>query len=227
MGQPPGGFPKAIQKRILRGEKPLKGRPGASLPPADFEAAAAELKKKTGHDPSHRDVVTYLIYPRVYADFIQQQHQFGDLSVLPTPVYFFGLQPGEETEIEIESGKLLIVKLATVGDPQDDGYRNIFFELNGQPRETSVRDKSVKTTVEHRRKADANNPLQVGVPMPGMIVEVAVKPGDQVKKGAKLLSLEAMKMQTMLYAERDGRVAEVTVQTGSHVETGDLVVRWE
>jgi len=227
MGQPPGGFPKAIQKRILRGEKPLKGRPGASLPPADFEAAAKELQKKTGHEPSHRDVVTYLIYPRVYADFVQHQQQFGDLDVLPTPVYFFGLQPGEETEIEIESGKLLIVKMATVGDPQDDGYRNIFFELNGQPRETSVRDTSLKTTVEHRRKADPANPLQVGVPMPGMVVEVAVKVGDDVKKGTKLLSLEAMKMQTMVYAEREGRIAEVTVQAGSHVETGDLVVRWE
>jgi pyruvate carboxylase len=197
------------------------------LPPADFDAAAKELKKKTGHEPTHRDVVTYLIYPRVYTDFIHHQQQYSDLGVLPTPVYFFGLQPGEETEIEIESGKLLIVKLATVGDPQDDGYRNIFFELNGQPRETSIRDKAVKTTVEHRRKADPANPLQVGVPMPGMVVEVAVKPGDDVKKGTKLLSLEAMKMQTMLYAERDGRIAEVTVQAGSHVETGDLVVRWE
>jgi pyruvate carboxylase len=227
MGQPPGGFPKAIQKRILRGEKPLTKRPGATLPPADFAAAAKELEKKTGHEPTHRDVVTYLIYPRVYAEFLAQQQQYGDLSVLPTPVFFFGLQPAEEADIEIEKGKLLIVKLATVGDPQEDGYRNIFFELNGQPREASVHDKSVKTTVEHRRKADPLNPLQLGVPMPGMVVEVSVKLGETVKKGQKLLSLEAMKMQTTLYAEREGKVAEVAVQAGSHVETGDLVLRWE
>ena len=227
MGQPPGGFPKAIQKRILRGEKPLKGRPGANLPPADFAAAAAELEKKTGKKPSQRDVVTYLIYPRVYNDFLAQQESYGDLSVLPTPVFFYGPQLGEEVSVEIEEGKKLIVKLLTVGDAQPDGYRNVFFELNGQQREASVRDKLQKAVAEHRPKADAANVQQVGAPMPGMVVNVAVRVGDQVAKGAKLLSLEAMKMETTLYAERDGKVAEVTVQAGSHVETGDLVVRFE
>ena len=227
MGQPPGGFPKAIQKRILRGEKPLTTRPGAKLPPADLSAAAAELEKKFGRKFSQRDVVTYLIYPRVYSDFLAQQDQYGDLSVLPTPTFFYGPQLGEEVTIEIEQGKTLIVKLLTVGDPMDDGYRNVFFELNGQQREASVRDKSQKAVAEHRAKADPNNAQHVGAPMPGMVVNVAVKVGEQVAKGAKLLSLEAMKMETTLYAERDGKVAEVTVQAGSHVETGDLVVRWE
>ncbi len=109
-----------------------------------------------------------------------------------------------------------------MGDPHPDGYRNVFFELNGQPRDASVRDKSQKAVAEHRPKADAANVQQVGAPMPGMVVTVAVRVGDQVAKGAKLLSLEAMKMETTLYAERDGKVAEVTVQAGSHVETGDL-----
>lgn len=227
MGQPPGGFPKAIQKRILRGEKPLKGRPGANLPPADFAAAAAELEKKTGRKPTQRDVVTYLIFPRVYSDFIAQQEQYGDLSVLPTPVFFYGPQLGEEVTVEIEQGKTLIVKLLTVGDPLADGYRNVFFELNGQQREASVRDKSQKAAVDHRPKADAANSNHVGAPMPGMVVNVAVKVGEQIAKGTKLLSLEAMKMETTLYAERDAKVAEVTVQAGSHVETGDLVVRFE
>jgi pyruvate carboxylase len=227
MGQPPGGFPKAIQKRILRGEKPLKGRPGANLPPADFAAAAAELEKKTGRKPTQRDVVTYLIFPRVYSDFIAQQEQYGDLSVLPTPVFFYGPQLGEEVTVEIEQGKTLIVKLLTVGDPLADGYRNVFFELNGQQREASVRDKSQKAVADHRPKADAANPNHVGAPMPGMVVNVAVKVGEQIAKGTKLLSLEAMKMETTLYAERDAKVAEVTVQAGSHVETGDLVVRFE
>ncbi len=227
MGQPPGGFPKALQKRVLRGEKPLTKRPGASLPPADFDAAAKELEKKSGEKPTHRDVITYLIYPRVYTEFLAQCKQYGDLSVLPTSVFFYGPQPGEEVSIEIESGKLLIIKLLTIGDAQEDGYRNIFFELNGQQREASVRDKSLKQVVEHRRKADPNNPLHIGVPMPGMVVETAVRVADDVKKGAKLLSLEAMKMQTTIYAERDGKIAEVTVQAGSHVETGDLVIRME
>jgi len=227
MGQPPGGFPKAVQQRVLRGEKPLKGRPGANLPPADFDAAAAELEKKTGRKPTKRDVVTYLVYPRVYADFVAQQEQYGDMSVLPTPVFFYGPQPGDETTVEIERGKTLIVKLLTVGDPQPDGYRNVFFELNGQQREAGVRDKSLKTVVEHRAKADANNLQHVGAPMPGMIVDVSVKIADQVAKGAKLMTLEAMKMQTTLYAEREGRVAEITVRPGISVETGDLVLRWE
>ena len=227
MGQPPGGFPKAIQKRILRGEKPLKGRPGANLPPADLEAAAKELEKKLGRPATKRDVVTYLIFPRVFSDFIAQQELNGDLSVLPTPIFFYGPQPGEETTFELEQGKTLILKLMTVGDPQADGYRNVFFELNGQPREASVRDKSQKAAVEHRAKADPNNALQVGAPMPGMVVNVAVKIGETVAKGAKLLSLEAMKMETTLYAERDGKIAQVAVQAGSSVDAGDLVVRWE
>ncbi len=120
-------------------------------------------------------------------------------------MFFYGPQLNEEVNVEIESGKLLILKLLTVGDAQEDGHRNIFFELNGQQREASVRDKSLKNVVEHRRKADANNPLQIGVPMPGMIVEVAIRVGDEVKKGAKLLSLEAMKMQTTMYARGTAR----------------------
>ena len=227
MGQPPGGFPKAVQSRVLRGEKPLKGRPGANLPPADLDAAAKELEKKMGRAPSKRDVVTYLIYPRVYSDFLAQQDQYGDLSVLSSPVFFYGPQAGDETPVEIETGKLLIIKLLTVGDAQPDGYRNVFFELNGQAREASVRDKSLKTTVEHRAKADANNAKHVGAPMPGMIVDVAVKVGDEIAKGAKLLTLEAMKMQTTLYAEREGKIAEITVQPGHSIDTGDLVVRME
>jgi pyruvate carboxylase len=227
MGQPPGGFPAQVQKRVLRGQKPVDGRPGASLPPADFEKTAAELEKRLGRKPSLRDVVSYLIYPRVVREFIDHEEQYGDTSILPTPVFLYGPQPNEEMSVEIEPGKTLIIKFLTIGDPQPDGRRTVFFELNGQPRDVTVEDFSLEEAVHRRTKADANDPTQVGAPMPGMVVNVAVKPGDEVAQGQKLLTMEAMKMETTLYAERDGRIAELYVAPGTQVDTGDLVIRWE
>ncbi|HET6881689.1 MAG TPA: pyruvate carboxylase [Pirellulales bacterium] len=227
MGQPPGGFPPEVQKRILRSQAPVAGRPGASLAPADFEKTAAELTKRLGHEPSLRDVVSYLIYPRVVREFIDHEEQYGDTSILPTPVFLYGPQPGEETSVEIEPGKTLIIKFLTIGDPQPDGRRTVFFELNGQPRDVTVEDFSLEEAVQRRTKADPNDAKQVGAPMPGMVVNVAVKPGDAVAQGQKLLTMEAMKMETTLYAELDGRIAELYVSPGTQVDTGDLVVRWE
>jgi pyruvate carboxylase len=227
MGQPPGGFPPEVQKRILRGQKPVEGRPGASLPPADFGKQATELNKRLGREPSRRDVVSYLIYPRVVTDFIGHEENYGDTSILPTPVFFYGPQPGEEMSVEIEPGKTLIVKFLTIGDPQPDGRRTVFFELNGQPRDVTVEDLSLEEAVNRQTKADPNDPAQVGAPMPGMVVSVAVKAGDRVSQGLKLLTMEAMKMETTIYAERDGRIAEVFVSPGTQVDTGDLVIRWE
>lgn len=227
MGQPPGGFPPEVQKRVLRGQTPVAGRPGASLPPADFAKTAAELKKRLGREPKRRDVVSHLIYPRVVADFISHQEQYGDTSVLPTPVFFYGPQPNEELSVEIEPGKTLIIKFLTVGDAQADGRRTVFFELNGQPRDVTVEDFSLEEAVSRRTKADAGDPKQVGAPMPGMVVQVAVKTGDDVVQGQKLLTMEAMKMETTLYAECDGRVGELLVTPGTQVDTGDLVLRWE
>jgi pyruvate carboxylase len=227
MGQPPGGFPPEVQKRVLRGQKPVEGRPGASLPPADFAKTAAELKKRLVREPSRRDVVSYLVYPRVVSEFISHEEQYGDTSILPTPVFFYGPQSGEEMSVEIEPGKTLIVKFLTIGDAQPDGRRTVFFELNGQPRDVTVEDFSLEEAVIRRAKVDPNDPNQVGAPMPGMVVNVAVKPGDQVAQGQKLLTMEAMKMETTLYAERDGRIAELFVAPGTQVDTGDLVIRWE
>ena len=227
MGQPPGGFPPAVQKRVLRGQKPVEGRPGASLPPADFDKTAADLKKRLGREPSRRDVVSYLVYPRVVSDFISHEEQYGDTSILPTPVFLYGPQPGEEMSVEIEPGKTLIVKFLTIGDAQPDGRRTVFFELNGQPRDVTVEDFSLEEAVSRRTKADPNDPNHVGAPMPGMVVNVAVKAGDDVAQGQKLLTMEAMKMETTIYAERAGRVAELLVSPGTQVDTGDLVIRWE
>src|SRR5262249_38461321 len=143
LGQPPGGFPKQLQKRVLRGRKPLRGRPGATLPPADFGQTLKQLERQLQRSVSDQEVVTHLLYPRVFPEFAAQQAKYSDLSVLPTPVFFFGMAPGDEISVDIEKGKTLIIKFLTVGDPHPDGTRLVFFELNGQPREVLVLDQSI------------------------------------------------------------------------------------
>ncbi|HJS07494.1 MAG TPA: biotin/lipoyl-containing protein, partial [Pirellulales bacterium] len=227
MGQPPGGFPEKVQKRILRNIQPVKGRPGESLPPADLQKTAQEVEKITGEKPTDRDIATYLLYPRVFADFVKHEQKYSTISGLPTPYFLYGQMPGEELTIDIEPGKTLIIKMLTVGEPHSDGSRTVFFELNGQPRSVSVIDRSLDAEVVRRPQADANNPKHVAAPMPGLVVTVAVHTGDTVAKGQKLLTLEAMKMETTLYAEQDGRLADVLVKPGTPVEAGELVVVFE
>jgi pyruvate carboxylase len=223
LGQPPGGWPPALQEKILRGKKPLEGRPGAHLPPADFDVERRKLEAVLGRPAERREVVTSLLYPKVYQDFIAFQSRYSDPSVLSTPMFFYGLVPGEEVQIDIEPGKTLFVKLTGIGEPHPDGTRTVFFELNGQPREVTVRDLSVAVEITRRSKADPNNPMQIGGPMPGVITGVAVEIGDPVAKGQKLASIEAMKMETTLYAEIDGVVDQILIAIGDQVETGDLL----
>jgi pyruvate carboxylase len=227
MGQPPGGFPKNVQQRVLRGQKAMTGRPGETLPPADFEQTAAELEKILSREPSQQDIVSYLLYPKVFQDFTANEQTYGDLSILPTPFFLYGPAIGEELTVDIEPGKTLIIKLLTVGEPHSDGRRTVFFELNGQPRSVSVADTSLEAEVSRRPKADTDDPKQIAAPMPGLVVTVSVKGGDNVQRGQKLLTLEAMKMETTLYAEQDGRIREVLVKPGTPVEAGDLVVQME
>jgi pyruvate carboxylase len=225
LGQPFGGFPRDLQKRVLRGRKPLRGRPGASLPAADIPGTRAELEKRLGRTVSEREAITHLLYPRVFPEFAAHQAKYSDTSVLPTPVFFYGMEKGEEIGVEIEAGKTLIIKFAAVGDPHGDGRRVVFFELNGQPREVLVDDQSLAAEARARPKADPADAHQVGAPMPGLVVQVAVSAGEQVAAGQKLLALEAMKMETTVYAESAARVAEVLVKPGAQVEAGDLLVR--
>ena len=224
MGQTPGGFPKKIRQRILRGEKPLRGRPGASLPPADFDQAATTIQPLLDREPSRRETVSHLLYPQVFEDFTAHQRRFGDTSVLTTPVFLYGLEPGEETAAEIERGKTLIIKFLTVGEPHADGRRTVFFELNGQPREVSVQDHSLEPETPQHVKADPSDDSQIGASMPGMVVGLSVQTGDSVAKGQKLLMLEAMKMQTTIIAERAGKIGQVLVKPGTQVDTGDLLL---
>jgi len=227
LGQPPGGFPEALQKKVLRGRVPLTDRPGASLPPADFEKTAAEIEEKTGHQPSRRDVLSYLLYPKVFLEFFAHQEMYSDTSILPTTLFFYGQEPGQEVSVDIEQGKTLIIKFLTVGDPHPDGRRTVFFELNGQPRNINVRDLLLEPDEKTRVKANRSDPMQVGAPMPGLVVTVGVRQGDTVTAGQRLLTLEAMKMETTLYAERAGKVAELLVQPGTQVDANDLLLRLE
>ncbi|MCG8587496.1 MAG: biotin/lipoyl-binding protein, partial [Pirellulales bacterium] len=224
MGHPDGGFPKKVQRQILRGEKPLRGRPGASLPAADLKATTGELKKRLKREPTKQDVVTSVLYPEVFKQFIEHQEAHSDTSCLPTPVFFHGQETGEEIVVEIERGKTLIIKFIAVGEPHADGSRHVFFELNGIPRTVNVVDQSLEADVQRTEKADPNNADHVAAGMPGMVVTLAVQVGDAVRAGQKLLTIEAMKMQTTITAERDGHIAEVFVKAGSQVEAGDLMI---
>jgi len=228
LGQPPGGFPPALQTKILRGRKPMTERPGATLPPADFLKARRDLEEKLRRSVNDQEVNSYLLYPKVFVEFAETQAKYSDLSVLPTPVFFYGMQPGAEVSLDIEPGKTLIIKFLTVGEAQPDGRRVVYFELNGQPREVFVTDRSLDAVaIKARPKAEVGNAKHIAAPMPGSIVGVVVAPGDEVVAGQKLLALEAMKMETTLYAERDGKVAEVLVRPGTQVDGGDLVIRFE
>ena len=226
MGQPPGGFPTEVVARVVRNQTIIEGRPGATLPPANIEDATAEVTALVGREATPREVSSWLLYSRVFQDFAEHRAKYGDVAVLPTPAFLEGPKPGEELFVDIEPGKTLVIRLLTVGEAHADGTRTVFFELNGQPRSVSVVDRTLEGTIQQRPKADIGNPRDIGAPMPGLIVTVAVKPGDAVKKGDKILSLEAMKMETTVYAEQDGTLSEVLVSPGSPVEAGELIARY-
>ncbi len=227
MGFPPGGFPEQVKLRVLKGKPGFSGRPGESLPPADFDAEKEKLKKTLGTEPTHQQVLSSVLYPRVFEDFAKHTLEYSDTSTLPTPVFFYGMQQGEEIAVDIEAGKTLIIRFLTKGIPHADGRRSVFFELNGQPRDVLILDRAQEPKTPRNLKADADNPKHVAAQMPGMVVNVAVQVGAKVTKGQKLMSLEAMKMETTVCADRDGVVAEILVKTGNQVETGDLLITLE
>ena len=225
LGQPKGGWPKAVQKVILGKQKPLRGRPGALAPKVDLKKESQSLKKKLGSRYTDDDLFSSLMYPQVYNEFQDFKKKYGDVSVLPTTAYFHGLEPGEEISIRIEEGKTLFIKLLHVGDPDEKGIRSLTFELNGKARTTMVQDKSVKGDSKAREKADPSNSKHVAAPIPAMISSIATSVGKTVAKGDKIAVLEAMKMQTTLYASSDGTVDEILVKVGDSVESKDLIAR--
>ena len=227
LGQPPGGFPEKLQKKVLKGRTPLTARPGSYLKDTDLEAERKKAAEASGMDIDDLRLASYLMYPKVFADFVKTQDKYGPTEVLPTPVYFYGLKEGEELFVDIEKGKTLVLTYQGRSPTNEKGQVRVFFDLNGQPRTITVPDRLKVGEVQVRAKAALGDAKQVGAPMPGVISGLSVKVGDKVFAGDVLLSIEAMKMETAVHAEADGVVAEVTVKVGDQIDAKDLLVRFE
>jgi pyruvate carboxylase len=223
MGYPADGFPPALQKKILKGKTPIEGRVGAHLPDVDLDAARVAAEKAAGRQIDDNDLASYLMYPKVFAEFAEHQRHYGNVSVLPTPVFFYGLHEREEVAVDIDPGKTLVIQLTGRQDDDGEGMAHLFFELNGQPRPTHIEKAGLAKKKAHA-KAEDGNPNHVAAPMPGAVATVAVTPGQKVSRGNPLLSIEAMKMETAVTAERDATVIKVLVAPGDRVEPKDLLI---
>ncbi len=223
LGQPYGGFPAALQQKVLQGAKPLTVRPGEVLPPIDLQKARSEAEAKTWREITDEEFASYLMYPKVFVDYMQNRLDYGRVTVLPTTLFFYGMESGAEISIEIDRGKTLIIRFVAVSEVHDDGTRTVFFELNGQPRSVKVPDRTHVALKPPRRKADASNASHIGAPMPGTIATVAVKQGAKVSRGDVLVTIEAMKMETSVRADRDGTISEIVTKSGEAVDAKDLL----
>ncbi len=225
LGQPPMGWPEGLQKKALKGDLPYTVRPGSLLENADLDAERTAIETKLEREVSDFEFASYLMYPKVFTDYALAADLYGPVSVLPTPSYFYGLPAGDELFVDIEKGKTLVVLNQAMGVADEKGMVTIFFELNGQPRRIKVPDRAHGAAGGAvRRKAEGGNLAHIGAPMPGVISTVAVTAGQDVKAGDVLLSIEAMKMETAMHAERDGKIAEVLVRTGDQIDAKDLLI---
>ena len=223
LGQPLGGIPEAIQRKALKGGRALTERPGARLPPRDIDAARIEVTEKLRREVSENQLASYLLYPKVFLDYADHRQRHGDVSLIPTPIFFHGPEPDEEFNIDIGPGKRLIVRYLATGAPDGQGRRTVFFELNGQPRAIAIADAKLATAPE-RRKAREGVAGDIAAPMAGTVVNVAVEAGEVIVRGDALVGIEAMKMETTVFAETAGTVGEVVVEPGATVEAKDLLV---
>ncbi|WP_299782702.1 pyruvate carboxylase [uncultured Roseobacter sp.] len=225
LGQPPGGFPAGILEKVLKDEKPNTERPGKHLPPADLEALRKEASDAMeGREVDDEDLSGYLMYPKVFLDYMGRHRTYGPVRALPTKTFFYGMEPGEEISAEIDPGKTLEIRLQAVGDTNEDGEVKVFFELNGQPRVIRVPNRLVKASTAQRPKAEVGNANHIGAPMPGVVASVAASVGGKVKAGDLLLTIEAMKMETGIHAERDAVIKAVHVTPGGQIDAKDLLV---
>ena len=223
IGVPYQNFPETLQKIILKGKTPVLGRPGDTLPPVDFSKVREELSV-LGAPTTDEAVSSYCLYPKVFSDWVRFTNEYGDVAVLDTPTFFFGLTPGEEVNVEIEPGKILVIRLVHIGKANDDGIRTVSFEMNGLPREIELKDKNVKATGISRKKADKSNPGEIAATLSGSVVKVFVEKGQRVSKGDPLVVTEAMKMETTIVSPLSGIVSQVHVVTASRIESGDCLL---
>ncbi|MDG1281482.1 MAG: pyruvate carboxylase [Pseudorhodobacter sp.] len=235
LGQPHGGWPEGILAKVLKGDAPLTERAGASLPPVDLEAARAKLAADLaeGAEEAEEETVDdedlngYLMYPKVFMDYRARHRAYGPVRTLPTRTFFYGMEPGEEITAEIDPGKTLEVRLQAVGETTDDGEVKVFFELNGQPRVIRVPNRAIKAKTAAKPKAVEGNPNHIGAPMPGSIASVGVSVGQKVNAGDLLLTIEAMKMETGLHADRAATVKALHVSPGTQIDAKDLLIELE
>ncbi|MBL8481827.1 MAG: pyruvate carboxylase [Rhodocyclaceae bacterium] len=227
LGFPPDGFPRRMAEKVLRGQAPLAGRAGAFMAAVDLEAKRGELEQAINRKASDTDLASYLMYPKVYRDYAEHLREYGDVSLLPTTAFFYGLADREEIAVDIDRGKTLIIRQTGSSDtPDEEGRVKVFFELNGQPRMIRIAKAGATATRRHP-KMDENNPLHVGAPMPGAVVTVGIHVGQKITKGTPLVSIEAMKMETALCADRDATVRAIHVKPGDKVAAKDLLVEFE
>ena len=226
LGAMPGGFPEPLASKILKGVKPIEGRPGAALPPADLAAERARAEAATGWSLSEEELYSWLLYPKVFVDYAERRGKYGPVSALPTEVFFYGLPPGREVSVDLDRGLTLVIRCLAIGETDAEGAVRVFYELNGQPRSVKVENREATASVARRPKADTANPCHVAAPMPGVVASMAVAEGRAVVAGDLLMTIEAMKMETALHAERDGTVAAVHVAAGQSVDAKDLLLEF-
>ncbi|GEL76015.1 pyruvate carboxylase [Tenuibacillus multivorans] len=227
IGQPYQGFPKELQRIILKGKESITSRPGEHLKYENFEALKEQLYVKLDRPVTDLEIISYALYPKVFKEYQDFAEQYGDISVLDTPAFLYGLRLGEEIAVEIEQGKTLIVKLVSIGEAQKGGHRVVYFELNGQPREVVVRDENIEDVKLQRQKADQNNPEHIGASMPGTVVNILVKEGEKVSKNDHIMITESMKMETTIQAPFEGVVKSIHVKNGEAIVSGDLLIEIE
>ncbi|MBT9244347.1 pyruvate carboxylase [Gemmobacter fulvus] len=228
LGQPPGGWPEGISKKVLKGETALTSRPGAGMAPVDLEETRTKLSAElNGFRVDDEDLNGYLMYPKVYLDYMGRHRLYGPVRTLPTRTFFYGMQPGEEITAEIDPGKTLEIRLQAVGETTEEGDAKVFFELNGQPRVIRVPNRAIKAKTAAKPKAQEGNVNHIGAPMPGSIASVAVTAGQKVRAGDLLLTIEAMKMETGLHADREATIKAIHVTPSSQIDAKDLLIELE
>lgn len=227
MGQIDGGFPKDLQKIVLKGEEPITVRPGQLLEDENFEAISQHIENELKVGPNSRNILSYALYPKVYDDFAKYIDVYNDVSKLPSDVFFYGLSKGEETEIEIEEGKTLVIKLIDISEPDKKGLRTLSFEINGSVREIEIQDNSLEVQEDRKLKADPSDKMQLGSCIPGTVSKILVKEGDKVKPNQPIIIVEAMKMETTIVSNVSGTVEKIHVAEGNKVIENELLVKFK